>query len=230
MILSTFTKVASHGLRGAATKQSFRKWRFLSFLDSPLRSCVGYLSLSPRAFGESRPWGPVCPCNLRASPILFQHSYILCVSGRASITLPVAFYRKFHIKSGWAISSDCFNLLLVCFKCHFTKYEGDAACWQHKFHNALAAMTLAFFGFLRIGELSCYLTFDPKYNLMKRDITFMPRCSPKYMLVHLKVSNIDPFRLGQSIDIGKTNLSLQLSRTTLPVLHTTCIIDQTAWE
>lgn len=96
MILSTFTKVASHGLRGAATKQSFRKWRFLSFLDSPLRSCVGYLSLSPRAFGESRPWGPVCPCNLRASPILFQHSYILCVSGRASITLPVAFYRKFH--------------------------------------------------------------------------------------------------------------------------------------
>ena len=96
MILSTFTKVVSHGLRGAATKQSFRKWRFLSFLDSPLRSCVGYLSLSPRAFGESRPWGPVCPCNLRASPILFQHSYILCVSGRASITLPVAFYRKFH--------------------------------------------------------------------------------------------------------------------------------------
>ena len=28
------------------------------------------------------------------------------------------------------------------------------------------------------------------------------------MLVHLKVSNIDPFRLGQTIDIGKTNLSL----------------------
>lgn len=71
-------------------------------------------------------------------------------------------------------------------------------------------MTLAFFGFLRIGELTCCLTFDPKYNLMKRDITFMPRCSPKYMLVHLKVSNTDPFRLGQAIDIGKTNLTLCL--------------------
>ena len=28
------------------------------------------------------------------------------------------------------------------------------------------------------------------------------------MLVHLKVSNTDPFRLGQTIDIGKTNLPL----------------------
>ena len=69
-------------------------------------------------------------------------------------------------------------------------------------------MTLAFFGFLRIGELTCNLTFDPKYNLMKRDMTFRPRCSPKCMLVHIKVSNTDPFRLGQTIDIGKTNLSL----------------------
>ena len=69
-------------------------------------------------------------------------------------------------------------------------------------------MTLAFFGFLRIGELTCNLTFDPKYNLMKRDMTFRPRCSPKCMLVHIKVSNTDPFRLGQTIDVGKTNLSL----------------------
>ena len=69
-------------------------------------------------------------------------------------------------------------------------------------------MTLAFFGFLRIDELTCNLTFDPKYNLMKRDMTFRPRCSPKCMLVHIKVSNTDPFRLGQTIDIGKTNLSL----------------------
>lgn len=69
-------------------------------------------------------------------------------------------------------------------------------------------MTLAFFGFLRIGQLTCNLTFDPKYNLMKTDITFITRCSLKCMLVHLKVSNTDSFRLGQTIDIGKTNLSL----------------------
>ena len=52
------------------------------------------------------------------------------------------------------------------------------------------AMTLAFFGFLRIGELTCNSTFDPKLHLMNRDITFMP------------------FRQGQTIVIGKTNSPL----------------------
>ena len=71
-----------------------------------------------------------------------------------------------------------------------------------------AAMTLAFFGFLRIGELTCNSTFDPKHHLMNRDITFMPRNSPQYMLVRLKVSKTDPFRQGQTIVIGKTNSPL----------------------
>ena len=70
------------------------------------------------------------------------------------------------------------------------------------------AMTLAFFGFLRLGELTCNSTFDPKQHLMNRDITFMPRSSPKYMLVRLKVSKTDPFRQGQTIVIGKTNSPL----------------------
>ena len=69
-------------------------------------------------------------------------------------------------------------------------------------------MTLAFFGFLRIGELTCNSTFDPKLHLMNRDITFMPRNSPQYMLVRLKVSKTDPFRQGQTIVIGKTNSPL----------------------
>ena len=71
-----------------------------------------------------------------------------------------------------------------------------------------AAMTLAFFGFLRIGELTCNSTFDPKHHLMNRDITFMPRNSPQYMLVRLKVSKTDPFRQGQTIVIGKTDSPL----------------------
>lgn len=71
-----------------------------------------------------------------------------------------------------------------------------------------AAMTLAFFGFLRIGELTCNATFDPKHHLMNSDITFMPKNSPKYMLVRLKVSKTDPFRQGQTIVIGKTNSPL----------------------
>ena len=71
-----------------------------------------------------------------------------------------------------------------------------------------AAMTLAFFGFLRLGELTCNSTFDPKHHLMNRDITFMPRGSPKYTLVCLKVSKTDPFSQGQTIVIGKTNSHL----------------------
>ena len=43
---------------------------------------------------------------------------------------------------------------------------------------------------------------------MNRDITFMPRNSPQYMLVRLKVSKTDPFRQGQTIVIGKTNSPL----------------------
>ena len=39
------------------------------------------------------------------------------------------------------------------------------------------AVTL-FFGFLRLGELTCHATFDPHNHLMKKDITFTKRVSP----------------------------------------------------
>ena len=71
-----------------------------------------------------------------------------------------------------------------------------------------AAMTLAFFGFPRLGKLTCNSTFDPKHHLMNRDITFMPRSSLKYTLVCLKVSKTDPFSQGQTIAILKTNSHL----------------------
>ena len=66
-------------------------------------------------------------------------------------------------------------------------------------------MTLAFFGFLRLGELTCNSTFDPQHHLINRDITFMQRSSPKYMSVRLKVPKTDPFRKGQTIVIGRSN-------------------------
>ena len=72
-----------------------------------------------------------------------------------------------------------------------------------------AAMTLAFFGFLRIGELTCNSHFNPERCLAFSDLVFMPEeSSPKYMLVRLKVSKTDPFRKGQSIVIGKANSHL----------------------
>lgn len=98
------------------------------------------------------------------------------------------------------ITSQLLNLFLSPSQC--------AAYWKFKFHHALGGNDKAVFGFLRIVELTCNSTFDPKYNLMKGDITFMPRCSPTNMLVHIKVSKTDSFTQGQTIVIGQTNTSL----------------------
>ena len=42
-----------------------------------------------------------------------------------------------------------------------------------------AAMTLAFFGFLRIGELTCDSHFHSERHLTLSDLVFMPKSSPK---------------------------------------------------
>ena len=69
-------------------------------------------------------------------------------------------------------------------------------------------MTLAFFCFLRIGELTCDSHFNPDRHLTISDLVFMPKSSPKYMLVRLKVSKTDPLREGQTIVIGRANSNL----------------------
>ena len=85
-----------------------------------------------------------------------------------------------------------------------------------------AAMTPAFFGFLCIGELTCDSHFNPERHLSFSDLVFMPKSSPRYMLVQLKASKTDPFRKGQTIVIGKaiSHLSAMLayleSRTPFP--------------
>lgn len=68
-----------------------------------------------------------------------------------------------------------------------------------------AAMTFAFFGFLRIGEMTCSDSFNINNHLTLSDVTFVPTVNPQYMKVKLKVSKTDPFRQGQTIFIGKTN-------------------------
>ena len=71
-----------------------------------------------------------------------------------------------------------------------------------------AAMTLAFFGFLCIGEVTCDSNFNPECHLTLSDLVFMPKSSPIYMLVRLKVSKTDPFRKGQTVVIGRANSKL----------------------
>lgn len=69
-----------------------------------------------------------------------------------------------------------------------------------------AAMTLAFFGFLRVEKLICNSTFSPDTHLSLRDVTFLPSWdNPDYMSVRINISKTGPFRRGQTITIGKTN-------------------------
>jgi hypothetical protein len=68
-----------------------------------------------------------------------------------------------------------------------------------------AAMTLAFFGFLRIGEITCNSAFNETQHLMVRDISLLPKSAPQYMLVKIKASKTDPFRQGQTILVGKSH-------------------------
>ena len=105
-----------------------------------------------------------------------------------------------HSKVRRPITLQLLNLFYHLLNVKYTDNKDSLMVW--------AAMTLAFFGFLRISELTCNSIFDPKLHLMVTDLTFMPHSSPKYMLVRLKVSKTDPFRKGQTIVIGRTNSNL----------------------
>lgn len=68
-----------------------------------------------------------------------------------------------------------------------------------------ASMSLAFFGFLRLGELTCNSKFSPETHLTADDVTFLPSWeNPDHMSVCIKISKTDPFTSGQTILLGKT--------------------------
>ena len=95
------------------------------------------------------------------------------------------------------ITLPILNLFYHLLNVRYTSNKDSLMVW--------AAMTLAFFGFLRIGELTCDSHFNPERHLTFSDLVFMPKSSTKYMLVRLKVSKTDPFRKGQMIVIRKAN-------------------------
>ena len=68
-----------------------------------------------------------------------------------------------------------------------------------------AAMTLAFFGFLRLGELTCNSKFNPEIHLCPSDVSFSSSQEATSMHIRLKQSKTDPFRSGHTITIGATN-------------------------
>ena len=72
-----------------------------------------------------------------------------------------------------------------------------------------AAITLAFFGFLRLGELTCNSNFNTDSHLMPADVTFSNEIQPTpAMFVKIKESKTDPFRVGHTIIVGGTNTPL----------------------
>ena len=67
-----------------------------------------------------------------------------------------------------------------------------------------AAMTLAFFGFMRLGELTRNSKFSLETHLSPSDVRFLPSLSqPDYMSIQVKISKTDPFRIGHTLLIAK---------------------------
>lgn len=136
--------------------------------------------------------------------------------------------RHFHIRRGFELHlNKCLRLQLVCRR--IKRSQGTKLTrvrlpitikHLRLFHSLLAisytsnydsvmiwaAMTLAFFGFLRLGELTCNSKFSPEAHLSSEDVIFLPSWeNPDHLSVRIKISKTDPFRSGQTIIIGKTH-------------------------
>ena len=65
------------------------------------------------------------------------------------------------------------------------------------------AMSVAFFGFLCIGEITCNSLFSKNcIHLTWDDIQFSPLHAPTSVSINIKASKTDPFRSGVTIKIG----------------------------
>ena len=128
----------------------------------------------------------------------FSHGYALSAFLHLQLILRgIKRSQGVNSKARRPITVPILNLFYHLLNVKYTMNKDSLMVW--------AAMTLAFFGFLRIGELTCDSHFNPERHLTISDLVFMPKSSPKYMLVRIKVSKTDPFRKGQTIVIGRAN-------------------------
>ena len=74
-------------------------------------------------------------------------------------------------------------------------------------HLLWAVCCLAFFGFLQSGELTTPSQdfFHPQYTLLLSDIALDTHNNPTMLAVTLKQSKTDPFRLGVTLFMGRTD-------------------------
>ena len=70
-----------------------------------------------------------------------------------------------------------------------------------------AAITTAFFGFLRIGEMTCSGLFNSSTHLSRSDVSFHDKTNDHeaFLNLRIKASKTDPFRSSTTITIGSTS-------------------------
>jgi hypothetical protein len=70
-----------------------------------------------------------------------------------------------------------------------------------------AAISIAFFGFLRIGEMTCSSPFNSSIHLSRPDISFHndQRHQDVFLQLRIKASKTDPFRSSATITIGSNS-------------------------
>ena len=66
-----------------------------------------------------------------------------------------------------------------------------------------AACCLAFFGFLRAGEFTVNLAFDPHTHMTVSDLQADSLVNPSCFKVPIKCSKTDPFRVGCDMYLGR---------------------------
>ena len=81
-----------------------------------------------------------------------------------------------------------------------------------------AACCLAFFAFLRAGELTTNEKFDPEVHLTPEDIELDNHTNPSTLKVNIKRSKTDQTREGVSLYVGRTGNELCLVAAMLPFL------------
>lgn len=172
-----------------------------------------------------RPSTSIFPAN-ENTLILFA-AYLAKSIKASSIKSYLAAVRHLHIRKGFELDlKKCLRLQLVLRG--IKRSQGDVTKVRlpitvhhlQLFYHQLAipttsnidslmvwaAMTFAFFGFLRLGELTCNSTFSKDIHLTLNDLKFFPNEKDAiHLSVYIKASKTDPFRTGQNIIIGKTN-------------------------
>ncbi|CAB4014711.1 uncharacterized protein LOC110254160 [Paramuricea clavata] len=157
-------------------------------------------------------------------------AYLAKTIKHTSIKNYLAAVRHFHIRNGFPLDCQKMSRLQLVLR-GIKRSQGDEQRVRlpitihhlKLFHMMLAipvtthfdsimvwaAITLAFFCFLRLGELTCNSIFNSDSHLMPEDVVFSNDLQPSTaMSIRIKESKTDPFRVGHTISIGGTHTPL----------------------